>query len=140
MEKTIYMIKPEGMIHKHEIREIVESRNLVIVERKTLILPDWALDILYPDLSIELKMATLTMLASVVEIGLVEGNQAVKVLFALAGAATAPADCDTNSIRFRFGKKDPIQFGSVMYYANVIHRPKSLIEARRDVELFHRLP
>lgn len=139
METTVYLIKPEGMCNKRVIRGIIKKSGLAIIRKKMLLLPEWAIDLLYPELSPELRIATITMLTAPVEMGLVCGNEAVRRLFVLSGTAVAPAQCEPESIRFRFGEKEAILFGPSAYYANAIHRPRNKAEAERDVALFHRL-
>ncbi len=139
METTVYLIKPEGMAYKEQIRKIIERKGLAIAERKTIVLPEWAIKSIYPDLPSDLLIATRAMLSSPVEMGIVIGERAVQRLFILAGMETSPATCAPGSIRFLFGAKEPIIFGKIMYYANVLHRPKNHAEADRGVELFHKL-
>lgn len=139
MEKSVYIIKPEGMIFRSEIIKAIEQRALTIEEKKNLVLPEWALKELYPDLSVDLWNATCLSFSAPVEIGLISGEKAVQVLFRLAGKKTAPAECDSKSIRFIFGRKEPFVIGGVRYYANAIHRPKNKLEARNDMEVFQGL-
>lgn len=127
------------MCNKRAIREIINKDGLIIVRKKILLLPEWAIDILYPKLSLDLKIITITMLATPVEIGFVRGNEAVKRLLILSGNDVDPARCDSESIRFRFGKRNAIMFGATAYYANAIHRPRNKAESERDIALFHRL-
>lgn len=139
MEITMYIIKPEGMQCRGKIKEILAQNGLVVMEQKILILPEWTINVLYPELSNDLRVATRTMLNSFIEAGLMCGEQVVEKLFHVAGTETSPANCQPGSIRFIFGGREPIVIGSVKYYANAIHRPKNHVEAKRDVELYHKL-
>jgi nucleoside diphosphate kinase len=139
MEETIYMIKPEAMMHSKSIRALMERRELQIVLRKRLVLPSWALTCFYPDLLGDLlKLTTLAFLAQV-EIGLLQGNEAIERFRILAGTETAPAKCEPGSIRGKYGIVQPFRVGGAIYYANAIHRPKNSDEARKDIGIFHKL-
>jgi len=139
LETSLYVIKPEAMAYSGEIRTIIEKAGLIIIDTKVLVMPKWALKKLYPDLSEDLWSATCLAFASLAEAGLVIGENAVATLFRLSGTATAPGDCEPESIRIRFGQKNPFIIGEVRYYANAIHRPKNQQEAENDVRLFHQL-
>lgn len=139
MEETMYIIKPEAMISYRTIRKLIQGVGLVIGQTKNLVMTEWALKKMYPDLSKDLWNATCLSFTAPVEIGLVTGENAVKVLFNFVGTETAPSECDHLSLRFKFGKRDPFIIGTMKYYANAIHRPKNRREAKRDVRLFHQL-
>lgn len=139
MQTSVYIIKPEAMASRSKIRTMIERAGPVISEAKILVLPEWTLKKLYADLSEDLWNATCLAFVSLVEIGLVTGENAVADLLNIAGTETAPAECDPSSIRFRFGRKDPFVIGKMKYYANAIHRPKNKREAKRDVRTFHQL-
>jgi len=138
METSLYMIKPEAMPYREEIREYI-SCHLTLGEMKVVRLPDWAIDELYNDLTIELYRATLIALYGFVELGLVHGKDAVSRLFWLAGEKTNPRECHPDSIRYRFGIREPMITGSARYFLNAIHRPKTQAEAAAHIGLFRKL-
>ena len=139
MEQSIYIIKPEATIFRAEIIRMIEEAKLKVEDKKDLVLPEQALRVLYPDLSADLWNATFLSFVAPIQIGLVTGEDAVKVLFRLAGKKTAPSECGSKTIRFIFGRKEPFVIGDIKYYANAIHRSKNKREARKDIEVFQGL-
>ena len=139
MEKSVYIIKPEATIFRAEIIRLMEDAKLKIEDKKDLVLPEQALRVLYPDLSSDLWNATCLCFLAPVQIGLVSGENAVRILFQLAGKKTAPSECGSKTIRFMFGRKGPFVIGDIKYYANAIHRPKNKTEAKKDIEIFQGL-
>lgn len=135
-QRSVYVIKPEGMPFRSSIRHIIASAGLAICQTRTGILDEKFLRPLYPDLSPDLWAATMKfMQCGVCEVGLVEGDDAVQRLFVIAGRSTNPNDCEPSTIRGQFGRKVPDRVGAVIYFRNAIHRPKDCDEAMRDVAL-----
>lgn len=139
MESTVYIIKPEGIPYTSQITEIFKKNKLVICAKKKLVLPIWAIETLYPDLNDELRIITISMFNSLIEIGLIKGDGVIQRLLTTAGRETSPGNCDQESIRFLFGNHQPIILGQTKYYANTIHRSKNLSEAEKDTKLFRSL-
>lgn len=137
-ERSMYMIKPEAMESRDEIRELI-GRHLAITAMKTLRLPRQAIRELYADLDGDLWTATDSALRNPVELGVVEGEDAIEVMLELAGSETDPSKCDPNSIRFKYGTHLPTMINDTPYYPNAIHRPKSSAEAVAHVSLVYRL-
>lgn len=135
---SMYMIKPEAMLRREEIREHI-SHHLTLGETKTMRLPDWAMNELYDDLTEDLRCATRVALESPVELGLVHGEDAIMRLLELAGDKTDPRECRPGSIRYQFGIRDPMVVGGARYFLNAIHRPKTPDEAAMHIALFRRL-
>jgi hypothetical protein len=132
------MIKPEAMAFNHEIRGHIE-RSLAVVAIKPLLLPSWAIDVLYDDLTDELRSATNTALSEPVELGLVQGDDAVRKMLEIAGENTKPSECHPDSLRYRYGIWKPVMLSGTQYYKNAIHRPKTDDEAALHIDLFGRL-
>lgn len=135
---SMYMIKPEAMPHREEIRERI-GHHLTLGETKMMRLPDWAMNELYDDLTEDLRRATRVTLENPVELGLVHGEDAIMRLLELAGDKTSPRECHPDSIRYQFGIRDPMVVGGARYFLNAIHRPKTLEEAATHIALFRRL-
>ncbi len=126
------------MHRRHEIREEI-AYHLEIGEIKLVRLPDWALEELYGELSDVLRKATREAFDKPVELGMVHGTDAIAKLLWLAGDKTAPGECHPDSLRYRFGIKEPMLTGETPYFFNALHRPKTLDEAWRHLHLFWRL-
>lgn len=144
MERSVYIIKPEGMPHRQEIRQMIQAAGLAVIGSTATILPQEVLAKLYPDLQEErgeLWIATLDHLAhSECEVGIVEGENAVQRLSELCGTATSPHDCGLETIRARFGRGiAAVRAGKKLYWKNIIHRSKNLEEARGDLEIAYKL-
>lgn len=139
METSLYMIKPEAMVHQEKIRTLI-SGHLALGERKTVVLPEWVMQEFYADLSEDLQRATcIAFSAGPVELGLVHGHDAIGVLRRLAGDKTDPKDCQPESIRYRFGVKEPVAVGGARYFLNAIHRPIDEAEAVAHIKIFNKL-
>lgn len=137
-EHSMYMIKPEAMDSRDEIRDLIR-RDLAITAIKTLRLPQWVIRELYDDLNDNLRIATDIALRGTVELGVVEGEDAIATMLDIAGDKTNPSECTPDSIRFRFGVHLPLIVNGTPYYLNALHRPKSAEEARTHVAIVHRL-
>ena len=140
METSLYIIKPHGLIFREEVREMIESEDLTISEVKRVVVPRWALEIIYSDLPERYRNSVFKPFVNTpVEIGLVVGKDAVNTLLRITGTEIDPVNCSPESIRFKFGARKPIMIDGVIYYKNIIHRPRNREEARHDVEVFHML-
>lgn len=140
MERSVYIIKPEAESHRAAIHAVLEESGLTIVARTSVLLPDWALEALYPDINKDLRGATRMYFGlGPCEVGVVEGANAIERLFTLAGTAVSPAECASSSIRARFGVHRPVRYRSAVYYLNGFHRSSDFVEAQRDLELFKSL-
>jgi nucleoside diphosphate kinase len=141
MERSVYIIKPEAVSQKEKIHELIEAGGLQIVAVKLAILDEGAVSILYPNLSRDLRDATLHFFGlGPCEIGVVKGEDAVLRLSALAGASINPAECEPTTIRGRFGSRVPARPAAAVYYLNGFHRSKDASEVDRDLALFETLP
>lgn len=143
-EKTVCIIKPEGLMFCHEIwRVIAQVCGLSMAEPRRCVLPVWALEELYPDLAKEkgeLWIATLDHLShSESEIMTIEGEDAISVILDQCGHDTVPAKCAEGTFRRRFGGKDPCFYGKKQYWRNIVHRPKNKEEAERDLAVVARI-
>lgn len=138
MNTSLYMIKPEAMNSRNEIRDRIKNE-LAVVAIKTILLPSWVIDELYTDLNDSLRNATNIALSDPVELGIVQGDHAVERLLDIAGKNTKPSECHSTTIRYQYGKWDPILVGGVAYYMNAIHRPKNDEEANAHISLFDRI-
>jgi nucleoside diphosphate kinase len=137
----VYIIKPEALPQKDRIHKLIEEGGLRIVAVKLAVLGEDAVSALYPDLSAELRGATLHFFGlGPCEIGVVEGEDAILRLSALAGASIDPTACGPTTIRGRFGLPVPAQLAAAVYYLNGLHRSRDISEVERDLALFETLP
>lgn len=140
LETTFYIIKPHGLVFRGEVRAMIEAGGLTISKSKSLIMPRWALEIIYSDLPERYRSAVFKPLVDgLVEAGLVVGKNAISTLLRIAGTELDPIDCSPESIRFKFGGRKPLMIDGVRYYQNIIHRSRNMMEAEKDVEVFHML-
>ena len=94
---------------------------------------------LYPNLPAELQEATREhLLGAEVMVVLLEGDRGIIGRFAdYAGREVEPAKCAEHTVRYRYGSRQPKELkGGLLYWENVIHRPKNAKEAARDIQLF----
>lgn len=140
METSFYIIKPHSLIFREIIREMIEGVGLIITDYKKVVLPYWALEIVYSDMRENYRSAIFQAYSDVtVEAGLVSGKNAISTLLQIAGTELDPADCAPESIRFKFGEREPIMINGIKYYKNVIHRSRDMMEAEKDTRVFHML-
>jgi nucleoside diphosphate kinase len=140
VETSFYIIKPHGLVFLEEVRTMIEGVGLIISESKRLVMPRWALDIIYSDLPERYRSAVFKpFVDTFVEAGLVVGKNAINSLLQIAGTEIDPVDCAPESIRFKFGGQKPLMIDGVRYYENIIHRSRNREEAGKDVEVFHML-
>ncbi len=133
-ERTVYIIKPEGMKYACEIREMIREAGK-ITGAWQLILPEWVPKILYPKGSSEQHYGLGKFFGSgISEIGIVIGEGAIEALVRISGSKTDPLSCEPGTIRKRFGDYPEMGHG-IPYYRNCIHRSRTGKESLRDQNL-----
>lgn len=141
MERSVYIIKPEALHQRERIHKIIRGGGLRIVATKTTMADERVVCTVYPDLSGDLRSATVHHFGvGPCEIGVVEGEDAIARLSALAGEYVDPSACGAETIRGRFGLSVPVRFGSCLYYRNGFHRSRNASEAKRELDLFAIIP
>jgi len=138
METTGYIIKPDGMTRREEIREYILKSGLEITESRILLLPKRVINILYSNVPKKILLIKRKYFSSEVEIGLISGKNAIDNFFLLCGTKTKPSECDPFTIRYLFGKKKPILINGIQYYLNAIHRPNKK-EVAKNIKLIKSL-
>lgn len=140
--KSVYIIKPDGVLHREKIRAMIVSAGLNIVASKTVYLDPDALYTLYPDAPLNILIFIMgeEMLNGRCEIGIVEGDNAIERLVELCGEKVNPFECRTGTIRYAFkDHSTETRVNDYTYYRNTIHRSKNETEVQRDLELYERL-
>lgn len=137
-ELTSFIIKPDGMSHREEIRKIIARAGLVIIESKILLLPKWAIEVLYDNVPKNILVAKEEYFSSPVEVGIIEGENAVDAFFELCGSNTRPSECAPGTLRAIFGKVNPVPIKGIDYYLNAIHRPNRE-EVKKNIDLIKSL-
>ena len=137
METSFYIIKPHGLMIRDEVIAMIEANGLVIPENKKLILPVWTLKIIYSDLLEKyMRVVFQPFENSLVEVGLVIGENAIDRLLQITGTELDPVDCANGTIRSKFGGREPLMIDGVRYYTNIIHRSRNKMEAEKDINVF----
>ncbi|PIQ66344.1 MAG: hypothetical protein COV96_01995 [Candidatus Zambryskibacteria bacterium CG11_big_fil_rev_8_21_14_0_20_42_18] len=140
LETSAYIIKPHGLMFRKEVRAMIESAGLTITESKNLVIPKWALEIIYSDLAEKYRDVVFRPFKNALaEVGLVTGQDAVDVLLQITGTKLDPADCAPGSIRFEFGEQGPFITEGIRCYRNIIHRPRNMVEAEDNIKVFRML-
>ncbi|MFA5998370.1 MAG: nucleoside-diphosphate kinase [Candidatus Paceibacterota bacterium] len=140
MEQSVYIIKPEGMLLRNAIRQMILSAGLSVADFYTVMIPRWVPAVLYPSLSREdgeiWRITCEHLINKKCEIGIVRGERAIERLVAVCGAETNPMQCDPLTVRGLFGEKTPIELaGGERYWLNAIHRSKNHEEVLRDAKI-----
>lgn len=135
---AIYIIKPEGMIHRRAIRRRLERAGLRIVSYRILLLDSSFVMEFYSDCdSPDLRRAIQTyMTCGETEIGMVDAEDVVALLGAVGGEHANPCECRQGTIRHLYGIKGGVTVGDCIYYRNAFHRSDSIAEAQRDLCLY----
>lgn len=129
---AVYIVKPEALSRREEIREFIEKHSYLVVSKATVIIMDeLAINNLFPDdLGTPLMDAIRAhMLGKSVEVNVVEssvglesevsiGNELVRI----TGASFIPAQCEVNTVRFVFGSNEINWYCGQPYYLNAVHR------------------
>ena len=140
LETSFFIIKPHGLVFIEEVRAMIKGGGLTISESKRLVMPHWALEIIYSDLPERYRSAVFKpFVGAFVEAGLVVGKNAINTLLQIAGTEIDPVDCAPESIRSKFGGRKPLMIDGVRYYKNIIHRSRNREEAENDVKVFRML-
>jgi len=122
MEKSVLMIKPEGMNHRDEIMAFIEKGGLKITRFRTMVLTEDELRKIYHDTSGEIWEKTKkAFLGKEVFVAEVEGGEAIDKLKNICGTNTDPVACDVGSVRNFFREIAP-RYETPGYHQNIIHR------------------
>ena len=135
--RTIYIIKPEAYESRELIKECMIRAGFSISASKDLVLPEFALDIIYPQMpSVMSEIILKYMRIGLSQVGLVQKNNAIQELLCLSGCHVDPMQCKPGTIRHVFGIAKPSIVGECVYYLNGFHRSVNAKEAHRDACLF----
>ena len=141
MEKALYIIKPEGMAYRDEIREMMQDAGLKIISFKRVFLKSFGARY---DLSRPLIRhfgSHYQILNQIIQRnGHCGSENAIELLRELVGVKTNPDECCPGTIRHRFGVRPGVVVGKSIYYLNIFHRSKTKAEAIRELELYDRIP
>lgn len=135
-EHTFYVIKPEAMAFSREIEQLLLSVDLVTIVSRQTMFTSRDLRVLYGDLPPIIQKATNLAFTGPVKVGVVAAPSAVGRLLAIAGEATAPAQCAPGTIRYRYGHHEPIRLNGYPYFKNAFHRASTVEEAGRSIAHF----
>lgn len=140
LKTSFYIIKPHGLVFLEEVRAMIEGGGLIISESKRIVMPHWALEIIYSDLPERYRSAVFQpFVDTFVEAGLVVGKNAIDMFLQIAGTELDPVDCAPESIRSKFGGRKPLMIDGVRCFKNIIHRSRNREEAEQDVKVFRML-
>lgn len=140
LEKSFFVIKPEGIKNTKSIKDIILKSGLKIIGSKKTLLTKEVIKIIYPDIESDLLRAHLKfMTKEFCEAGIVEGQNAISVLVEIAGKKTNPNLCANGTIRNLFGIKELFKVGNSSYYKNAFHRSQNKEEAKKEVALFYKI-
>lgn len=143
MERTLFIIKPEVFDRRDEIKKEIDSTaSIRIVAAVIIALSDvqlLALAKLDKFYSINSKLTAaflLFMQKGRVEVGIIEGVNAVSVFKKLCGTHPDPCKCSQNTLRYRFGKHKHGEYAGQLYFLNGLHKSDSREDAEIEIEIF----
>lgn len=124
LEETLIMIKPEGIEYIDNIIEIIVGLGYEVSKEYPIICSENFLKRLYCEQSgafWEVNKEYLLDKRCVVFI--ISGEQAKKQIFSIVGTNCNPEECEKNSLRYIFGKREPyIGKNGRKLFLNAIHR------------------
>jgi nucleoside diphosphate kinase len=140
VEKSVYIVKPDGFYNEFYMRRMFECEGLRIVDSRAVRVSVNVLEHLYPDLfeeKGELWEATVRHFAersSMVVV--VQGLNAIRLVRKISGENTNPNLCARFTVRFIFGNRNPVVLSDGRFYwMNAIHRPKNKAEVKAHLSL-----
>lgn len=140
LEASFFIIKPHGLVFIEEVRAMIKCGGLIISESRRIVIPRWALEIIYSDLPEKYRSAVFQPFVNAfAEAGLVVGKNSIHTLLQIAGTEIDPVGCAPESIRFKLGGRKPLMIDGVRCYKNIIHRSRNRAEAKKDVKVFRML-
>ncbi|MEJ0053973.1 MAG: nucleoside-diphosphate kinase [bacterium] len=142
-EHTVALLKPEAVRYAPEIRRRIANIGLMVVGQREY---RWdfranalnTIQSMYPRCPEEIVEATVDhYLGHATPVLLLEGKDAIRRFFALAGKETNPGKCHESTLRRQFGIPNAdIIGGRRKYWRNALHRPRDANEAIRDIRIF----
>lgn len=143
MEKSVYIVKPDGFHNEYYMRRMFECEGLRIVDSRAVRVSVNVLEHLYPDLFAEkgeLWEATVHHFAersSMVVV--VQGLNAIRLVRKISGENTNPNLCAPLTVRHIFGTRNPVVLSDGRFYwRNAIHRAENEDEAKDHLSLIQR--
>jgi len=139
IEKTLFIIKPDGFPKRKEIiSEISDHFNIEYLSElyfsEALISELYFRDIgksHYPAL-IEYIME------SPCELGIIKGENSIEKFFRFAGENSDPRKCKSNTLRFKYGKGLDKTKSGLYIIKNGIHRAESKMDSDKERSLLQR--
>lgn len=140
LESAAYLVKPEAIAYRREIRNMIASAGLNVEEYCISRLCPEHVRMIYADLTEPIIKASIAFLCSgQCEIGIVTGKAVFKHLGTVAGQHTDPGQCLPNTIRHRFGYHEAVHYDGVSYFRNAIHRTQDVDELARVMKVYEEL-
>jgi nucleoside diphosphate kinase len=135
ISKSFFIIKPEALAKRKEIIDLLNKHlDLIVVESKRIKLKESDIDKIYFDDfgTLLLNAIKMHLVDKFVEVGMVEGRDAVIALRQACGTEADPKLCNKNTIRYIFGLPNPVWYNGQKYYLNAIH---SAVESEVEASL-----
>jgi len=139
-EQTFFCIRPYIFEKRDVIKRMITDKGIEIKASKILWLNSTDIRNIYGHESYSpyYRACLHFMRNGFVEVGIIDGQNAINDLVQLCGKKYIPSNCDIGTIRNKFGLTKPIRFNDTDYYFNPIHRSKNAKEAKRETDYFWR--
>lgn len=126
IEKTLIVVKPEAFDIRNTIKEyIIKNTKFKIVSSKVFKLNESDVECIYvDDLSTDLLLSIKKhLIGKIVEVCVIEGESAIEIMWNLVGKNFDGNKCETNTLRYIFGRIGKIEYYKGMaYYLNAVHK------------------
>jgi len=145
MEKTLFIVKPEGFSRREEIKNFISSSEFTIsqtfVKRLTYddLLLFRKLDHLYLIDEGLFKAYVYFMSLGESELGIIEGIDSAERFKAICGTHPNPLMCKEGTLRKTFGLNEPGFYQGRKFFLNAVHKSNNRDDAMIEVEIFKNL-
>ena len=140
MSSALYVIKGDALDKRIEIRNRLASVGLSLFSYTVGLYSRELADVVYSGPSSDTRAFIYGIYQFLVntpmEIGVVEGNAAIRSLVQVTGHHYDPRVCEPDTIRHTFGTHAEFPIGSEIYFHNAIHRSQNEIEASREQDFY----
>jgi uncharacterized protein len=137
-EQTFFCIRPYIFEKRNAIKKMMIDEELEIKATKIVWLNPTDIQNIYghESPSSYYNACLHFMRNGFVEVGIIEGQNAIESLVELCGKEYISTSCTIDTIRNKFGLAKPVRFNGADYYFNPIHRSSNTKEAKRETDYF----
>jgi len=135
-EKTLFIIKPDCFHKKEEIISNMSNQFFIIYLKEFNFSEKLLSEFYIKDVRKQHYPALIEyMLESPCELGIIQSENSIEKFLKFAGKSSDPKKCNSNSLRFKYGKGFDKTKSGLYIIKNCIHR----VESKEDFQYEHSL-